>query len=123
MKPRNDQSASEYLTVIEYARMRHVSVTTIKRRIYDGVIKGVKTVPGRLPGQQKYVIPRSQLDLPERDLFGKKRFPRRRLEKNELGDSPQASEDISADVALVRQDLDLVKVMLARLERAVSTLE
>jgi excisionase family DNA binding protein len=104
----------EYLSVQEFADIRGVSETTVKRRIHDGTIQDVKTEPGPVPGTSKYRIHQSAVrSIPRSQLFGQKRPAR--LQVHEGGES-DTSIDMSSDNAQLLADIKLFRRALDELD-------
>jgi excisionase family DNA binding protein len=101
----------EYLSVKEFADIRGVSETTVKRRIRDGTIQDVKTEPSPVPGVSKYRIHQSAVQsIPRSQLFGQKRPTRLQVHESD------ASIDVSSDKAQLLVDIKLFRRTLDELD-------
>lgn len=110
----------DYITISEFADIRGVSKSTIKRRIDDKIIKKIKTMPGPFKGQRQYMIHRSELSIRQRDLFGPKRAPQDKEDDPLATQSLLDNDELITNISYLRRTIDIASKRLEAIEIALS---
>jgi hypothetical protein len=106
--------ADKYLTVREFAEIRNLSETTVKRKIADGTILDVQSEPSKLKGHIRYLIPQSALLIPRKKLISR--------ERNHIEDLPESPYSLyPAELSHIRLLLEEANARIQVLDLSVNT--